>query len=270
MACDNADFDISKYMIYIRDTDISEQEAQNILQDILDEVSFDTKIFRDLFVFDIGNCDNVYDTKALYDLSQSLKEEVTGVTSTDYTTEQLINILEGKEFSDSNNNANNCSTGESQDSDTEDTNNSLCLNTYLNIIDLMWYDKTDSKQPIKSIISTWFQQVGNDIYELIPTKVSNDTGIPESNININNPIPVIGYVSIIPNIFKLTSDDERILRQVLIAGLKYKVSDMYLNTANEQVSNLLYQRYYNAKKQLAFNFPQFVSNQRVKNEAWNI
>ena len=269
MACNNEDFDVSKYMIYLRDMDISEQETQDILQDILYEVSFETKIFKDIFVFDIDKCDEIYDLKALYGLSQSLRQNITGVTSSDYTTEELINILEGVEFPDSNNNNNDCSIGNSQDSDKDTTNESICINTYINTVDIMWYDKSNLKNPIISIFDRWFKWVNNDLYELRTLNVSNDTGIPINNINVANPIPVISVANIIPNIFNLTSDDERLLRPVLIAGLKYKVSGMYLNAVNEQVSNLLFQRYYNAKKQLAFTFPQYMSNQRIKNPSWN-
>ena len=267
MACNNADFDVTKYMIYLRDTDVSEEEVEHILQDILYEVSFETKIYRDVFVFDIDKCDEVYDMNALYNLSQALRENVTSVKSNDYTTEELINILEGKELPDSNNN--DCTTGNSQDSDKDSTNNSICLNTYLNIIDVMWYNKNDLKDPIVSIFSDWFDHVSNNLYELRPENVSNTTGIPISNMSLKNPIPVIAVANVVPNIFNLTSDDEIILRPTLIAGLKYKISDMYMNTVNEQVSNLLFQRYYNAKKQLAFTFPQLISNQRIKNPNWN-
>ena len=267
MACSNSDFDITRYMVYLRDTDISEQEAYNLLQDVLVEVSFDTKIFKDLFVFDVDNCDKAYDIKALYNLSQALKQNVSTVTLTDYSTEELINILQGKEFTDSD--SNSCSIPQSQDSDEDTYTGSNCLNTFINVIDLMWYNKDDTREPIKSVISSWFQMVGDNIFELAPDNISRDTGIPISNLTLNNSVKVIGYISVIPNIYNLTADDELLLRQVLIDGLKYKVSGMYLNANNEQVSNLLYQRYYSSKKQLSFNFPQFVSNQRIKNEEWN-
>jgi len=268
MACNNNAFDISKYMIYIRDMDINEQDALNILQDVLDEIALDTRIFRDLFAFDIDKCDEVYDIKALYNLSQATKLNVTNVSNTDYTDEELLNILQGKEVHQDD--TKECSDGDNQDSDNDDTDTSNCLNTYMNVIDLMWYNKNDREQPIKSVISSWFQQVGNDTYELILDEITKTTGISSSNNNLLNPLQVIGYINIIPNIVNLSSDDERLLRQSLISGLKYKISDMYLNTVNEQVSNLLYQRYYNAKKQLAFTFPQMISNQKVRNANWNI
>ena len=268
MACNNADFDVSKYMIYLRDMDISEQQCIDILQDTLYEIAYETKIFKDLFTFNIESCDNVYDIKVLYNISQAMKLDVTTVVSTDYTEQQLINILEGKEFPDPNSN-DGCDTNEQQDSDNDIKDNSECLNTYMNVIDIVWYNKNNLRDPIVSVIQDWFTLIGNDIYELRPDNVSKDTGISVKEFTLLDPIPVVALVSVIPNITNLSSDDEKLLRPALIAGLKYKVSDMYLNTANEQVSNLLFQRYYNAKKQLAFTFPQFVSNQRIKNPNWN-
>ena len=59
------------------------------------------------------------------------------------------------------------------------------------------------------------------------------------------------------------------LKQAIIAGVKYFVSDMYMNISNEQVSNILYQRYFAKKRQITYDYPIHISSLLRYNAGWN-
>ena len=257
MAC-QLQFDATKYLKYLGDTNLNEDTVLDYMQDIVEEVAYETKIFKDIFKFNIDVCNDMYNFKDLYMLYQTLKEKIVSPVITDYTQDQLVNILVGKEFIDNS----ICDNEISQDSDVNNTSTDKCYNTYMNIIDVLHIDKD-----INSVISRWFTFTGSNLYKLNKDVVISDLGYEPG---VDNPLELIGYVSIIPNVASLTEEDEVMLRQVFINGLKFIASDRYMNATNEQVSNIYYQRYYNSKKQLAFNLPQFISNIKVKNADWNI
>ena len=268
MSCNNT-IDVSEYMKYVRDVELSINDTEEILQDVIFEIAEDTKMFKNTFAFDIEKCDEVYDIKALYGLSQVMKYDTNDVEEENYSTEDLIAILQGKDLPDKNA-GKECKGTKEDSSVNENKTNTSCINTYMNLIDILYFDTNNKKYPLMSVVNRWFDKVNESLLEIIPANISEDTGVSYSNMTLNNPITVIAHVSIIPSINNLTSDDERILKPAIIAGLKYKASDLYMNAVNEQVSNLLFQRFYNAKKQLAFTFPQFISHVRRRNREWNI
>jgi len=262
---------ISKYKKYIRDMNVSDDELEEIVSDVIEDIAMDTKIFKNTIGFKLDGCVREYDIEAIYELYSNLDDQVINIEYTsNSSTESTLKLIDMITIDDGDNKT-TCEDKNNDDSVDEDITYSSSKSKFISANDLFVIfndtieaESRKSKTLIKSIENEYFERYNNFVYKSKHEYLSDLYGSEDYSIDV--------YVncSIVPSAEQINDDQERMLRTALINGLKYFSSDMYLNTSNEQVSNLLYQRYYSSKKQLLYNNPQFVSPKLdFRNSGWN-
>ena len=268
--------DIAKYRKYVRDTSISDEDFEDLIKDVIEDIARDTGIFTDIFVFQLEGCIELYDIETLYDLSNQINEDnIVDITITDNINDkdslaQYLNRLEIVTVDGT-----TCSTNDSSTTDTKvttsqgDTGKKL-----LSVVDMIWSrDSLDdslkypSKEEVISVINSWFYHIGNFNYKKNNRELNRLFGYTDDQLY---EIPIVTLVNYVPNLDQLDEDVERQIKTAIINGVKYYASDLYLNTVNEQTSNILYQRYYSSKKQLKFNYNNNLGKYSMRNAYWNI
>jgi len=249
MACDEnkykSIFTLDKYKKYIRDTNYTDDDIYNLIKDVFEEVAFDTRVFKDVFAFTISNRESVYNIKEMYDVFQKFNDDVTI---------DFVETLEVKQLTDDD--IKDILVDPTiQTTSMEATTKEMCYNEYVSTISMCIFNEDTNR--LEYIENDWFQLVTQDIYQL--NKVLNDG--EEYNI--------ITTVHIVPNINNVDKAVEIMCRNAIISGMKFHTNGAYENAQNDQGTNLLYQRYYNARKQLSMDFPNYISDGVVVNPDWN-
>jgi len=265
--------DINDYRMYVRDMQISDDELELVMKDVINDIARDTKVFKELFGFTLAGCVDMYDMKMLFDLHTQLKKDNIVELSINGNLENPDSILNYLNTIDSSS-ADLGKTCESEDGvDVEINTNDGKHNTFIDVIDILHvYDNLDAlakvnrNTNVRSVLFDWFEDVGNNWYKKKDGKLSKEFGYTDDS---KYEIPLVGIVSVVPDLSNIDPEIESIIKSTLIAGLKYNISDMFLNIQNEQVSNLLYQRYYSAKRQLKFNYSSDLGNYFRYNTEWN-
>jgi len=245
--------DISRYKVYVRDTQISDEDLENLIKDVIYDIARDTKIFRRQFSFNVLPCVDMYNIKEIFNTQSHLETNVTKVTYTHEYNEKdiidLINVIQDTEQEKTT----KCDFKNSNETSTTETKTYTSLDeSYLDTIDLFYVDDRTTKYKIYSMLPDFFEQINNDIF------ISKQDRL-KSVFGEDYDLEVIADVNVLPDPSKMSEEDLSKINTAIIAGIKYSISDMYMNANNEQVSNILYQRYYSSKKQLLYNNPQFVN-----------
>ena len=250
MACDKNKykdiFKLDRYKKYVRDTNFTDDELNEMIVEVFEDISDDTRVFKDVFAFTISNKEDVYNIREMYEIYQKFNDDPT----IDFITEIDVN---GATSEDDIKSILIDPTASHANLDTK--SDEQCYNRYKGLIDLMWYNKDTRK--LEYVFNSWFQLVTPDMYQL--TKKLEDG--EEYN--------VIAVVSIVPNINNVDENVEKYVRNAIISGMKFHTNGAYENAQNDQGTNLLYQRYYNARKQLSMDFPNYISDGVVVNPDWN-
>ena len=265
--------DIAKYKMYVRDANITDIDFTQLIKDVIEDIARDTKVFKELFGFTVEACMTEYDMRLMFNLHSAVKrDKISSITlSSDYDPSSTIDYInsitidkEDTEFS--------CETTRGIEVKVDMVTEEGTVHKYLSLLDVVQiYDTIEDideygvSTPVRSILDNYMKNLNGSIYIKDIVKL-RAMGLDETK---GYSIPVVGIASIVPNTDEIDSDMEDILKQAIIAGLKYFVSDMYMNVSNEQVSNILYQRYYSKKKQLRDDYPQYVSDILPNNANWN-
>jgi hypothetical protein len=238
-------FDINRYKIHIRDTQFSDDEIYTLIKDVFIEIASETRIFKDTFAFSISKNESVYNIREMYDVFQYYNDEPT----IDFVETMTVDSLIEED-------AKNILINPTLDpKGLHSTSDDVCYNDYKHLIDLAYYNK-DTRR-IDYVRNKWFQMITPDEYQLT------------LELSDKEQYDIICLVSIIPNINNVDANVERVLRRTVIDGIKYYASSAYMNVSNEQVTNLLYQRYYNSRKQLTFEYSNYISDGLISNPSWN-
>jgi len=238
-------FKLSRYKKYIRDTNFTDDELNEMIVEVFEEMSDETRIFRDMFAFTISNKEDTYNIREMYEIYQKFNNDptidfISEINLNSYNEDDIKNILIDPTKSHTN---------------VTTKSDEMCYNRYKALIDLLVYDK--NTRTFRSILFSWFQLITPDVYQL------------KIDLNDNETYDVIAIISIVPNINNVDENVEKYCRNVIINGLKYYTNSTYSSANNDPGTNLLYQRYYNSKKQLSFDFPNYVSDGLIVNPDWN-
>ena len=257
--------DISRYKVYVRDTQISDEDLENLIKDVIYDIARDTKIFRRQFSFNVLPCVDMYNIKEIFNTQSHLDTSVTEVTYThEYNEKDIVDLI--NLIQDTNDKSTECDFKDNNEESTTETKTYTALDeSYLATLDLFYVDDRSIKYKVYSMLPDFFEQVNNDTF------ISNHDRLVVSFGSDYN-LEIVADVNVLPDPNKISEEDLNRINTSIIAGIKYYVSDMYMNINNEQVSNILYQRYYSSKKQLVYNNPQFVSQFQKfgsKYNSWN-
>lgn len=249
---------INKYRKYIRDMELTDNELTELIKTVINDIARDTLIFKDIFVFNLESCFDYYDINILYSTSQILRDNnVTNIeiSSTLNTPQDLSNYIDSVTTVSVNNTI--CET-DSGTAKVDLTVTDSSINTFLNINDIIYseYDNNKNvllnKKELLSIYSRWFYQITNSKLMINKVNLFSDTIYTENSISFD--IPLVTIINIVPDLDNISEEDEYTLEKAIIEGLKYFLSDSYMNVQNTQTANILYQRYYSSKRQLKYNY----------------
>jgi len=254
--------DIDNYKKYVRDVSITDDDLTSVMQDVINEIARDTKIFKEVFGFTVSNCTEEYNMKNLFNIYSSVKEDsITSISLSEpvFNEESVINLINQITSNDKVCNLSGLTVGE------ETTTINGKFNNYVHLLDVITtsVSKSGSNTEPTSSIGKFLSWLNGDTYIL------NSSYMRRFGYGDTYSIPVIGVAIIVPQLNDIDEDMEMVLRPAIIAGLKYYVSDMYMNMANEQVSDVLYRRFYVRKKQLMNDYPNNVSVDNTNHSSWN-
>ena len=177
------------YRVYLRDYNLSDDEYDAIMDDLLNEIAYQTNIWKKEFWFDAVDGQDYYDLNAL--LMMYEHDEYSTITDT---------------------------APDDYDSDTKDYSKSIA-----NILDvrLHSYFRENSKEPKINPINT--SSIGSDfVYE---NRFSlRYVGEPLKNFNYKRYFTI---VSIVPEKEQILEAKETIVTKCFISGLQYKTALLY-------------------------------------------
>ena len=251
--------DISKYRKYVRNMEISDKELEEILTDTINDIARDTKIFKDFFGVRFTSCEYEYDLKAMYEFNLELNEDavindVLVAEDDDGKSRDYVSFL----VSDK-------KTCELYDDDILVEKEQRVVkgkHTFLSVDSIIYIrnENDDYKGRIINLNDGQFMKILGNGYAVL------DTIKMEATFGSTYDLYSLVAVNIVPD-FKTISDEMlMIMNDSIVKGLKYQIADMYNDVNNEQGANLQYQRYYSAKKQLLYNYPQLSFPSETRNK----
>ena len=229
--------DINKYRIYIRDVDLSDDDLSLIMQDVINDISISTEVFKKLFSFNIDSDTYIYNIEALFDINEATRQNISDIQIQGLDHDELLGFL--KDPNEINQSVNITKT------------DNQYYDSYYHTQDiLVQLDKNKDNSSFVSIFNR-FTDIGNGKYKL-NTKV-------ESNRN------VLCIVSIIPDINNIDDKIEMLIKPAIIEGIRY-FSGASNSAANEQVRYNNWLRYQKAKLAFLNKFPVSISEQRISSK----
>ena len=225
--------DINNYKFYVRDIGVTDTDLTNILQDVVSDISVNTKIFKRMFSFTLEPELDMYPIKDLYQLSDKLEPTILDINyTTNFNTQQgLIDYL---------------SNADINVQQTIDTTTDNIYSDYIETIDL-FDDKFNSYMP-------YLEPVGIDDYYLIK--------------KINKPTPITGIAVINPLLSEVSDRVEKQIRFAIISGLKAYTNTVE-NQMGEQAGLVLNKQFEYDKQKLINKYPYYgLSKKGVKNDSF--
>jgi len=223
--------DINQYKIYIRDYGIDDNGLSTIINDVIKEIAFKTRIFKAIIGFEIINGVTVYDFGSIYKVNMAEKKDLVSLSIIDPTLDDILESL-------------NDGTGlEIKVDENLETvvDNSLLI------------DVTDVVDKSRQSIFDLFDPINDLIYEY--------TGEFKEE-----PVGAYAIGSFIPDVSLIEQNIEEIIKPALIAGIKYYLSSNYTNTQNLQPVISDFQKYNNELNVLSNKYPYY--NSKLHKRAW--
>ena len=226
--------DINNYKFYVRDIGVTDTDLTNILQDVVSDISVNTKIFKRVFSFTLEPEITRYPIKDIYQLVDKTDPIISSIDfTTNFATEpDLINYL--------------INEGVATVDTTVNTTVNGVYSDYIELMD-MFDDKFNS-------YTHYLEPVSRDEYWL--------------NRKIQKPINMNGIVSINILLSEITTSIEKQIRFAIISGLKAYTHTLE-NQPNEQVALVLNKQFEYDKQKLRNNYPYYgLSKRGVKNDSF--
>ena len=228
---------IDNYKFYVRDIGISDADLTNVLQDVINDITMSTKIFKKAFGFTIEPDMYDYNFRALLMINEEVqKSDVNNLIIGSYAEDQLLDYL-------------------SDPTDLEidvskTTTTGIPLNTYLETNDVLVRTYDYDNSPLGSLFYL-FEPIDGENFKFIG--------------KIKEQVKVLCITTILPNIQNIDTRLEIFLKPVIIDGLKY-YTDTTLNAQNVNSDINSYKKYINAKLELQNKFPVYIG-QQIKRSA---
>ena len=223
--------DVNKYKVYVRDYGIEEADLTTILNDVIKEIAFKTRIFKTVIGFEILDGLTMYDFKSIYEFNLKERTELVSLDMVEPTLDDLLEALNKKD---------------SIEIKVEKTTENAPENNRL-------IDITDVVNNDGVSIFDLFDYINELIYEYRGTFSKE-------------PIKAYAIGSIIPDVSLVGSNIEEIIKPALIAGVKYYLSSNYTNAQNLQPVVSDFQKWNNELNLLMNKYPYY--NSKLHKKAW--
>lgn len=222
------------YRYYIRDFKISDEEYNNIIDDIINEIAYKTNIWKKEFWFDVIPEQKYYDMNALlrnyerdsYSTIVSLPPKGLDTDSLDYS-KSIANILDVRLDK------------------YGDAFNEKTIVTVNNNISAIGSDFTFENQWTLKFIGY----------------------IPKNKLNTSYFRRYFAIVSIVPNIEQIYDARESIVANAIVAGLRYKTAMMYTDQ-NDQSFDLQLKKTYEFELNKLIDSHPHIVNWHMNKRVW--
>jgi len=223
--------DINNYKVYVRDYGIEDTDLATILNDVIMEIAFKTRIFKTIIGFEIIDCVTVYDFGSIYKINMAEKKDLLSLDIIEPTLEDLLEAM---------------NDGTGLEVKVNETLESSPENSQL-------IDVTDVVNENRESIFDLFDPVNDLIYEY--------KGTFKKEL-----IKAYAIGSFIPDITLVGSNIEKVIKPALIAGVKYYLSSNYTNAQNLQPVVSDFQKWNNEINLLMSKYPYY--NSKLHKRAW--
>ncbi len=213
-----------KVNFHIRDVKSTSDEVEQIILQVISDISHETKLFKKIIGFTVHEDIKVYDFRNITRMNEETEVELQSVTINPYTPEDIIEFLE---------------TGEWQDPEVIKTEfiEDAAQSTFVDLLDI--FDENGYS------IREKFKYHGTAQYYCL----DDDWRKEEDNVG------KAFVASVVPHIDELLEEDMLIIMPAIIEGCKYYFNDTFASTNDAQVANLYYQRYWQKKQALIDQHP---------------
>ncbi len=223
--------DINNYKVYVRDYGIEDTDLATILNDVIREIAFKTRIFKTIIGFEIIDGVTVYDFGSIYKINMAEKKDLLSLDVIEPTLEDLLEAM---------------NDGTGLEVQVNETLESFPENSQL-------IDVTDVVNENRESIFDLFDPVNDLIYEY--KGAFNEESIKAYAIG-----------SFIPDVTLVGSNIEEVIKPALIAGVKYYLSSNYTNAQNLQPVVSDFQKWNNEINLLMSKYPYY--NSKLHKRAW--
>ncbi len=223
--------DISKYKIYVRDYGVEDTDLATILNDVIREIAFKTRIFKTIIGFEIFDGIRVYDFGSIYRINLSEKRDLMTLDIIEPTLNDLLEAIDNKK---------------ALDIQVIKTTEPVSENSQL-------IDVTDIVNENGKTIFDLFEPVNDLLFEY-------------KGPSYKEPIKAYAIGSYVPDVTLIAPDIEEIIKPALIAGVKYYLSSNYTNAQNLQPIVSDFQKWNNELNILMSKYPYY--NSKLHKKAW--
>ena len=223
--------DINNYKVYVRDYGIEDTDLATILNDVIREIAFKTRIFKAIIGFEIINGVTVYDFGSIYKINLAEKEDLLSLDIIEPTLEDLLESM---------------NDGTGLEVQVNETMEHISENSQL-------IDVTDVVDESRESIFDLFNPINDLIYEY------------KGTFN-EDPLRAYAIGSFIPDVTLVDSNIEEVIKPALIAGVKYYISSNYTNAQNLQPVVSDFQKWNNELNLLMNKYPYY--NSKLHKRAW--
>jgi hypothetical protein len=229
----------NKVKIHIRDIYTADEEVDSIILQVIEDIAREVKLFKKLNGFTVEKGKQLYDFRNISRMNEEVETELENVYIGGIPDVRLIEMFLKKEkFPDPLVIKKNFIEGD--------------FMTYFGLMGI--YDSD-----ITSILDK-FHNSG------VSTYVVSDTEWLEEHDGENMVALTFGC----PKIDEIPPEEIQVITSCVVEGAKYYFANTLQSTADAQVSNLFYQRYWNKKKELISMYPTqaFYITNRSKFDNW--
>ena len=233
---DNIEYLIKKVKFHIRDIQTDDDEIEELILQVIEDVSNDTQIFKRMYGFSVHSDIKLYNFDSLTTMSETVETELSAVTIEALTAEQIDSFYDTLVLP-------NPVTTQTTYIEVD------AQSTYVNLLDI-------------------FSEEGESCMHKFKYKGTSEYICFDDEWRSENDLKQFVFVAaVIPHPDELTQTIISKVTSAIIQGVKYYNSDTLEGQADAQVANIYYQRYWQKRQELINNSPTHifsVPNREVK------
>jgi hypothetical protein len=234
----NIEFLRNRVKLNIRDQQVSDEDIDEIIINVINDIAVDTHIFKKLYGFSVHKEMTKYNFKYIARLNERVEREPTEIYISAPPPEEILKFLSTGELPD---------PTVTKDLQIEDAT-SLLIDV-VSIIDDEGYN-----------ISSKFKHSGSSYYYVTDTEW----------LELYDDRNCVFVANVVPDIDELAPEDLVIISKAVVAGSKFYITDRMQSPNDLQSTNYNYQRYYQATEGLKKLFPTYVIGNinRIEDYKW--
>jgi len=224
----NMDTALARVKLLVKDSQVNDEDIQNIILHVIGDIATSTKIFKKLYGFTVHENIELYNFREIARLNEEVEQEPSSIMITDPNAQEIIDFITKGEFPDP--------TVE-KTLESEEAKSSV-----IEVMDIFDSDAV-------SVINK-FEYRGSAYYFCPDDRWRS----------LNDGEKFVFAAWVVPHIDELTPSMLDEILPTIVSGCKFFINDLMHSVDDTQATNYDFMRYYQAKQILLDRYPTAVTS----------